>query len=98
MKPRHCENCGQFVEKSRNLHAHHDDYAKPLDVRWLCPKCHRAEPAGINGRSDLKGSLHVRLPDDLHATLVAEAARLGLSLNAAIIIALRQWQERKGES
>lgn len=30
-----CEDCG--AEKT---HAHHDDYAKPLNVRWLCPPCH----------------------------------------------------------
>ena len=30
-----CEVCG-----STNVHAHHDDYSRPLDVRWLCPTHH----------------------------------------------------------
>lgn len=32
-----CESCSSI----NKVHAHHDDYAKPLNVRWLCPACHK---------------------------------------------------------
>jgi transposase-like protein len=37
-----CEDCG--AEKT---HAHHDDYSKPLDVRWLCQSCHHAHHSAL---------------------------------------------------
>ncbi|MCR4304963.1 MAG: hypothetical protein NUV63_12205 [Gallionella sp.] len=35
-----CEVCG-----THPAHGHHDDYSKPLAVRWLCPAHHREHHA-----------------------------------------------------
>lgn len=43
-----CEGCGGL-----KVEAHHNDYLKPLIVRWLCPPCHRQwhdiNGPGLNG-------------------------------------------------
>lgn len=41
-----CEICGT----EKDIHAHHDDYLKPLNVRWLCP-VHHFEWHKINGEA-----------------------------------------------
>ena len=37
--PDECEQCGTEAHNNQ-LHGHHDDYNEPLDVRWLCRRCH----------------------------------------------------------
>jgi len=39
-----CERCG----RADNIHAHHEDYTKPLDVNWLCRDCHGVRHREIN--------------------------------------------------
>ena len=34
--PKPCEVCGT----TEGIHAHHDDYTQPLEVRWLCKPHH----------------------------------------------------------
>lgn len=39
VRPDACSACNQAPQHG-SLHAHHDDYARPLEVRWLCRLCH----------------------------------------------------------
>jgi len=43
-----CEKCGRID----TVHGHHDDYLKPLNVRWLCTAHHKqhhvSHGAGLN--------------------------------------------------
>ena len=38
VRPEKCEAC----DKLGTPHGHHENYSEPLEVVWLCPKCHGA--------------------------------------------------------
>lgn len=45
VKPNSCGKCGTAAKRQDGASAiqgHHDDYSKPLSVKWLCPPCHRS--------------------------------------------------------
>jgi len=37
VRQKSCQECGKSGIK---IQAHHDDYSKPLEIRWLCIDCH----------------------------------------------------------
>lgn len=41
-RPSACSAC----QTEAYTHGHHDDYGKPLDVRWLCKPCHEEHHRG----------------------------------------------------
>lgn len=50
-KPKICSSC----HEEKEIHGHHEDYSKPLDVTWLCRSCHsdrHREIKKINQRRD----------------------------------------------
>lgn len=43
VRPPTCSECGdggKMADGRTKIQAHHDDYNKPTDVRWLCQRCH----------------------------------------------------------
>ena len=40
-------DCCSICRRATQLHGHHEDYTKPLDVMWLCVQCHQGRHANM---------------------------------------------------
>lgn len=75
-----CEICGSQATK-----AHHEDYGKPLEVRWLCERCHTLRHRDKTGNwEDRARALPPREPAPIiqpkgHLMIKQIAERTGLS-------------------
>jgi hypothetical protein len=45
IRPKQCSKC--FVIPKRAVEGHHPDYSKPLEVLWLCHRCHRSTHCAV---------------------------------------------------
>jgi hypothetical protein len=81
IRPDACKQCGKVCKPD----AAHFDYARPLDVRWLCRSCHvrwdRAEPKG----GVTPGTFSVRFPGPVYRAVVKEAEREHRSISAQLL-------------
>ena len=83
-RPSKCSKC----RKKGKIHGHHRDYTKPLDVVWLCPRCHGAEHKGTRKPRE---PLQIEAPRPVnHLTTVRERFGLNIAEMADLIGVLPQ--------
>jgi hypothetical protein len=80
-----CEECGEPRGE-----AHHEDYSKPMDVRWLCRKHHMRLHAGRRPRaSQFPRVVAFKLPRSMKQAFVKLCEERGSTVSAELRIAIK---------
>ena len=81
LKKTNCVECGS----SRLVQGHHEDYDKPLEVIWLCSKCHHKLHQARKPLVDTDDQA-IRIDPITHKKLKIRAAKMGITLKRVVEI------------
>jgi hypothetical protein len=85
VKPRACQECGGKPKAAFLLRAHHPDHSAPLDVEWLCSKCH--------GKRNLEAVLSRLFAPEEWTRIVQRVKHDGIGIRGLVLSLLRDWVE-----
>ena len=93
VRPMRCQECRvkayRALDGRPRIHGHHTDYSNPLDVVWLCTRCHRKVHADMPRPINQEVTQAVKH----YRTIEKELKRFGQKPNLSACA--RQWKIAK---
>ena len=72
VRPKTCSSC----KERGDIQSHHPDYYKPLDILWLCRKCHQKITDALNYRGTNNANRPLHYPERAPARATGHDSRM----------------------